>query len=308
MKKLEIKDISEMLGTDIENLGVNCINLINSLDLHYEELPNNVEKEFVLEIIKKIDSDKQIIGADSRTDVWLNGWQENLDDFKANKNKESIVPKFIRPNGIVRLNGKFCKTSNPFFERDFAKVIQTHLYDKLITSDIEEVHEFGCGSGFNLINLSEVNKEVKLYGSDFVQSSVELLGELSNHYNIDLKSQLFNMLLPDYNYNIGENSCVFTHGSIEQLADKFENFINFLIYKKPKICFHIEPVCEVYNTNELFDYLQYRFHKKRGYTSGLLPYLIDKEKQGEIKNLFYKRVHFGSKFMEGYTIITWRPS
>ena len=79
-----------------------------------------------------------------------------------------------------------------------------------------------------------------------------------------------------------------------------------LFSKKPKVCFHIEPVCEVYDTDNLFDYLQFRFHKKRGYTSGLLPLLQEKAKQGKIKELFCKRVGFGSKFMEGYTIISWK--
>lgn len=127
----------------------------------------------------------------------------------------------------VRINGKFCKPENPFFEKDFAKLIQTHLYDKMITEDIEEVHEFGCGSGFNLMNLSRINNKVKLYGSDFVESSVQLIQELSKHYNLNMVSKIFDMLKPDYSYNIGKNSCVFTHGAIEQLASNFEDFIDF---------------------------------------------------------------------------------
>tara|TARA_R100000664_G_C2760058_1_gene150671 strand:- start:7829 stop:8764 length:936 start_codon:yes stop_codon:yes gene_type:complete len=308
VKNLGLQKIAEMLGTVPESLGKNCINMINSIDLRYVELQNGDEEEFILDVLKKIDKDTQIIGAPERTNVWYNGWQENLKDFQHKKDKLSIVPKFIRPNNVVRLNGRFCKTINPFFERDFAKVIQLHLYDKLITEDIEEVHEFGCGSGFNLMNLSEVNKRISLHGSDFVESSVKLIKELSSHYGLNLHSQLFNMLKPDYTYQIGENSCVFTHGSIEQLDSKFERFVDFLIYKKPKICFHIEPVCEVYELNTLFDYSQFMFHKKRGYTSGLLPYLQEKQKEGVIKDLFFKRPCFGSKFMEGYTIISWSPT
>ena len=115
------------------------------------------------------------------------------------------------------------------------------------------------------------------------------------------------MKTPDYDYDIGKNSCVFTHGAIEQLAGDFENFIKFLIYKKPKVCFHIEPVSEVYEDDSLFDYLQKKFHKKRGYTSGLLPYLKQQQDAGLIENLEHKRIYFGSKFMEGYTLISWNP-
>jgi len=305
VKNLDLEQICLMLGTEVSELGEECIKFIKSVDLRYEELAGQEEQSFILDVLKKINNDTQIIGAPERTEVWLNGWQENLDSFKNSKDKSSIVPKFIRPNKVIRLNGKFCNTVNPFFERDFAKVIQLHLYHKHITSNIEEVHEFGCGSGFNLVNLADIRPGLRLHGSDFVESSVNLIKELASHYNLNLKSQQFNMLEPDYNYEIGHNACVFTHGAIEQLASKFENFINFLIYKKPKICFHIEPVCEVYDVDNLFDYSQYMFHKKRGYTSGLLPYLQEKEKLGIIKNLSFKRVSFGSKFMEGYTIISW---
>ena len=296
-----------MLGCKVSALGPNCTAFAKSLDLDYEELCSDTEREFILNLLKRIHEDSQKIGTPDRTDVWNNGWSENLRNFKAEKRKSSITPKFIRHGNIVRLNGKFCKTSSPFFERDFAKIIQFHLCDKLITESIDEVHEFGCGSGFNLLNLSEIKSNVKLHGSDFVPSSVNLIKELASHYNLNMDSSLFNMLQPDYNYNISENSCVFTHGAIEQLASKFENFIDFLIYKKPKICFHTEPVCELYDQDNLFDYLQFLFYKKREYTSGLLPYLQNKEKEGLIKNLFYKRVYFGSKFMEGYTIMSWSP-
>tara|TARA_A100000164_G_scaffold172358_1_gene153118 strand:+ start:5705 stop:6631 length:927 start_codon:yes stop_codon:yes gene_type:complete len=306
MKELTAKDLAKMLGTEVENLGTNCLEFFNSTDLAYQELNGDSEKKFILDILKKMEKDTQIIGAEGRRQVWFEGWQENLLDFKQNRNKTSITPKFIRPNNIVRINGKFCSPRNEFFEKDFAKIIQLHLYDKLITDDIDEVHEFGCGSGFNLVNLSEINKKVKLHGSDFVKSSVNLIKELAQHYDINMKSRVFDMMTPDYDYNIGSNSCVFTHGAIEQLASKHESFINFLISKKPKVCFHIEPVCEVYDTDNLFDYLQFRFHKKRGYTSGLLPLLQEKAKQGKIKELFCKRVGFGSKFMEGYTIISWK--
>ena len=305
IKDLSLEDIAQMLGAEVDELGEKCIELIKSFDFRYQILNAEAEHDFILDVFKKINNDTQIIGSPERTEVWMNGWQENLDSFLNNRDKSSIVPKFIRPNNVIRLNGKFCNTVNPYFERDFAKVIQTHLYHKHIDSTIDEVHEFGCGSGFNLINLSEIRPEINLYGSDFVESSVNLIKELAIHYDLNLKSEQFNMLQPDYNYKIGQNSCVFTHGSIEQLASKFENFVNFLIYKKPKVCFHIEPVCEVYNLDSLFDYSQYMFHKKRGYTSGLLPYLQEKEKLGIIKDVSFKRLYFGSKFMEGYTVISW---
>ena len=305
---LSLSEVAGMFGTSIENLSDSFIDYYNSLDMNYEIITKEEERALILDILKRMDSDSQVIGAPERTEVWRKGWEENLLDFKSSKNKQSIIPKFIRPNQIIRLNKKFVKTSNPFFEKDFAKLSQLHAYNKFITKDIDEVHEFGCGSGFNLISLSEEYPDLKIFGSDFVQTSVELINELSSHYNINLEGHFFDMIEPDYNYKMGSNSCVFTHGSLEQLANKYKNFINFLIYKKPKICFHIEPTIEVYDKEDLFDYLQIKFHNQRGYSTGMLSYLEEKQRLGLIKDLSCKRIFFGNKFMEGYTLTSWRTA
>ena len=307
METLTKKQIANFFGTKPEDLGPSFDSLYKTLDMTYRVVDGQERDNLILDILNKIDNDKQKIGAPERTGVWFDGWDENLKDFRSSLTTDSIVPKFIRPDNIIRLGGQFIEPSNKFFERDYAKLLQFFAYHKYITEDIKNVYEFGCGSGFNLINLSTTNKDLNLYGSDFVQSSVDLINEMGSHYDLNLTSKLFNMIEPDYEYEIKENSCVFTHGAIEQLAGNFKNFINFLVAKKPKICFHLEPTVEVYDKNSLFDHLQIKFHLKRGYTTGLLPYLRDLEKQGKIKDFYCKRVEFGSKFMEGYTLMSWRP-
>jgi hypothetical protein len=94
---------------------------------------------------------------------------------------------------------------------------------------------------------------------------------------------------------------------IEQIASKFEKFIDFLLEKKPELVVHIEPTYEVYDQDILFDYLAAKFHKKRGYTRGYLPRLKDLEINNKIEIIKIKRLDFGSLFMEGYTCIIWKP-
>jgi len=303
----------------LENLAVNfdCnkndfspefINFFHSLDMNYENLSKEERDKTLLEILNKLDSDKQKIGAPERTNVWYNGWKENLDSFMANKNIDDIVPKFIRPNKVVRYNGDFIKPSNPYFERDFAKLIQIYCYDNFVKKYCtDNVYEFGCGSSFNLMAMIEMDsdKEKHFYGSDFVETSVVLCSNLGKFYNLNLEGFLFNMIEPDKTIKIKENSTVFTFGAIEQLNSKFYNFIEYLIDNKPKICFHIEPTVENYDNNDLFDNLQIKFHKKRGYTQGLLPHLKKLDEEGIIKIVKNKRLNFGSKFMEGYHLYAW---
>lgn len=310
MKNITLEQLSKNFDCNPEDFSSTFVDFFNTLDMRYEALSESERDSVLLEILHKLKNDKQIIGAPERTQVWHDGWKENLDSFASSKSIEEIVPKFIRPNKVIRYNGNFIKPCNPFFERDFAKLIQIYCYDTYIkNTGVSNVYEFGCGSSFNLItmlNLSVDNGDaISFYGSDFVQSSVDLCNQLSEQFGYDLNGYLFDMIKPDYDCDIHSNSCVFTFGAIEQLDSKFENFIDYLLSKGPKVCFHIEPTIENYNPNDLFDYLQISFHSKRGYTQGLLPHLKNLESLGKIKILKNKRLNFGSKFMEGYHLYAW---
>ena len=307
MKTVTLEKIAELFGTDVDGLGEKCRNFYKTLDMRYEVVKGQQREDLILDILKKLDNDSQKIGAPERTKVWHDGWKENLDSFKEEKQLSSIVPKFVRPNKVIRFDMQFINPQNEYFERDFAKLIQFYIYNKVLTDDIENVYEFGAGSGFNLMNLIEFNPSLSLRGSDFVQSSVDLINEMGEHYNTSLTAKAFNMLEPDYNYDIKENSCIFTHGAIEQLASHVKNIVNFFVYKKPKICFHIEPTVEFYDDGNLFDYLQSKFHKQRGYSSGLVPYLQQLHEDKKIDIIECRRLFFGSKFMEGYNLVIWKP-
>ena len=115
------------------------------------------------------------------------------------------------------------------------------------------------------------------------------------------------MIEPDESLDIVPNSIAFTSGAIEQIASKFDKFLDFLLRKKPDLVVHIEPTYEVYDQDNLFDYLAAKFHAKRGYTQGYLPKLKALEAEGKIELIKVKRLMFGSLFMEGYTYMVWRP-
>jgi SAM-dependent methyltransferase len=277
------------------------------------DLPTAEEyQDIILNILLKIENDRQVIGAPEREHIWQSGWKENLDAFLKNKSMDQIVPKFIRSNKVIRYNGNFIKPQNPYFEKDFVKLIQIYTYDRFIYDKVSQVYEFGCGSCFNLVALIDLDSERKLkfFGSDFVQSSVDLCNHIANYYKEKtgltvLRGDLFNMKYPDRHYTIMSQSCVFTFGAVEQLASEFNHFLYYLIKQRPKIIFHIEPVMENYDKNKLFDHLQIRFHQKRGYTKGLLPSLEYLETQGIIRLLVSNRLGFGSEMFEGYHLMAW---
>ena len=122
-----------------------------------------------------------------------------------------------------------------------------------------------------------------------------------------MTGHLFDMRSPDEKLEIANNSAVVTIGTIEQLAGDFEAFLQFLLKRSPALCIHVEPTIELYDEDSLVDYLAVKFHRKRGYTQGFLPRLQQLQNQGKIEILKVKRLFFGSLFMEGYSLIIWKP-
>jgi hypothetical protein len=312
MPSITLIDFAQTFGCSIGDFSQPFLDHFKATDWSYEIPSPGVRDEIVLNILRKIENDQQVIGAPERTKVWHNGWKENLDAFLEKKNLDQIVPKFIRPNKIIRYNGGFIAPQNPYFERDFARLIQIYIYDRFIAGKVKNVYEFGSGSCFNLVALMELDtaREIKFFGSDFVQSSVDLCNQIGAYFESKtgvnvLRGDLFNMKYPNYDYQILPDSCVFTFGAIEQLASEFHHFLHYLIKQRPRIIFHVEPVVENYNPDDLFDHLQIRFHEKRGYTKGLLPSIQYLASQGVCRLVDSRRLNFGSEMFEGYHLIAW---
>jgi len=266
------------------------------------EITGKERDALILSILKRIDEDTQVIGAPERTQAWEDGWRENLEAFRANPCMESLVPKFVRPGQPVRIRQAFYQPDDPYHELKYIReVIHAFLLPHLRNCDW--IAEFGCGTGYNLFALAPALPYTSMAGYDFSPSAVKLVDIAANHFkrNTIIAGQ-FNMLEPsgDFIRDIG----AFTFGAIEQLASRFEPFIEWLIEQRPRVVCHVEPIVEFMDENNLVDWLGAKFHRKRGYTVGLLPYLKNHPK---IEVLHAERSWFGSVMFESYGRIVWRP-
>lgn len=306
--KVTLEDFARSFDVSVDEFSYVLKSFITKTDFSYR-LPDGEERDrVVLDVIKKIESDTQIVGAKERQDVWELGWNENLQDFiSGGYDLSKLVPKFFRFNQALRFNQNYIIPYNPNFELDYYSVIRRWLFEKYF-EEFDTVYEFGCGTGFNLASLAQLYPQKKLHGLDFVPSSVKIVNTLGEVYGWQLKGHLFNMLSPDKNLEIEPNSLVFTIGAVEQLAGKFEPFLQFLVKNSPRLCIHIEPTIELYDENNLVDYMAIKFHRKRGYTENYLTRLRELDAQNQIKIIKTKRLFFGNLYMEGYTLIVWKPS
>lgn len=305
-RELTVHDFACSFGTTTEDITEDCRELIKKIDFRYRIIKGEERDKVILNVLRKIETDKQVIGAPERTDEWEKGWHENLEEFiKSNYSLNKVTPKFIRPNRPIRFNQQYIMPADPNFEHDYFAVFRQWLFQKYL-KDFDPIYDFGSGSGFNLITLAEMYPEKTLHGLDFVPSSCDLINKIAEAYNWKMKGHIFNLRLPDDNFEIKSTGAVFTSGTIEQVASDFEPFLQFLLKKSPAICIHIEPTIELYDEEKLIDYLAIRFHRKRGYSEGYLPRLKKLEAEGKIKIIKVKRLFFGSLYMEGFTLIIWK--
>lgn len=304
--EITLEDFARSFGTTADDIGEKCSDIINRTDFTYSIIEGAERDTLILNILKQIESDQQVIGAPERQQVWNKGWEENLNEFiSSNYDLNKLVPKFIRYGQPLRFNRQYIQPSTPAFELNYFVVFRQWLFKTFFTS-VSHIYEFGCGTGFNLVSIAQLYPDKRLYGLDFVPSSVDLINKIANHYKYNLSGHLFDMISPDLSFTLEKGSAVLTIGAIEQLASKFEAFLEYLIDQPVSLCVHVEPTIELYDENNLVDYLAIKFQGKRGYTRNFLPYLKSLEENKKVEILKVKRLFFGSFFMEGYNCIVWR--
>lgn len=93
---------------------------------------------------------------------------------------------------------------------------------------------------------------------------------------------------------------------MEQIGVNFKKYVNFLIKNKPKLVINIEPINELMDKTLILDYLSVKYSQKRNYLEGYYSYLKTLEKKKSIKIIEVKKSHFGSLYINGYSIIVWK--
>ena len=256
----------------------------------YSYLTKKEEDQAIIQIIDTLLDPSLVCSGPHRKKQWEKGWEQNLKEG-------SIEPHYFGKYKINRLNGRFVKALDKNYERDMLYTIVDHITDKYL-KNIDDVYEFGCGTGHILQRIRQQNYEIELHGLDWTKSSQKILDKLGIwNCNFDFFKPSSLKLLP--------NSAVYTVAALEQLGTNYKKFVSYLLKVKPSIIIHIEPIEELLDPTNLLDNLSLKYFKKRKYLSGYLTYLRKLEKCGKIRIIETKRSGIGSLFIEGYSIIIW---
>lgn len=278
---------------------------IRKCEFQYTELRESEYNEWIIYIIKTLLNPNIIKAGKYRQKQWENGWSENLEAFIKNKNINVLTPGYFGKYNVIRWKQRFIKPLKKDFEYNTLVIIVDWLFEKYFRN-VQSVYEFGCGTGYHLLRLREINNKARLYGLDWASASEKILTKIvKTGLMSNLKGYQFDFFNPNYNIVLDANSAVYTVAALEQTGKKFHKFIDYLLKNKPKICVHIEPINELLDENNLLDYLSIEYFKKRNYLSGFLDYLKKLERERKITIHQAQRTYIGSLFVDGYSVVAW---
>lgn len=255
-------------------------------------LTKQEEDKAIIQILDTLLDDSIPYSGAHRRKQWEKGWKENL-------KSGNQVPKYFDKYPVQRLDGKLVLGISRDYERQMLYKIVDRLAEKYL-SKYENVYEFGCGTGHNLWRIKKANPHALLHGFDWTESSNRIVRSLGFH------AEKFDFFNPP-RIKLNKNSGVYTVAALEQVGTDYRKFVRFLLNNKPSTVVHIEPIPELLDPSNLLDYLSIKYMEKRKYLSGYLKYLQSLEKQGKIRIIEARRSGIGSMFIDGYSIIVWRP-
>lgn len=304
---LNAKDFGEIFGVPGEKLSEDIKASVNQSDFSYHCLDANEVKGVALKIFKRIDSPDLGIAGVQGKERWIQGWQENLNNFvKSGYDVGELVPKFIRPNQPIRLFGDYVMPHDDNFELNFYSVYRRWLFSTYL-ADAKTIYEFGCGTAFNLVELARMYPDKILHGLEWVEPPIEIMRLLHERYNYNITGHLFDMFSPDRTLEVMPGSAFLAIGALEQLGTNFESFLDLVLEKKPSIFVHVDSLTELYDENNLSDYLALKHDIKRNYLRGYLTRLRELEKEGRVEIIKVQKVSCGGLYHDGYSHIIWRP-
>lgn len=299
-------DLTHYFALDEPELADDCREILRTRDFRYRKLEYSSRDAIVRDVVKRIVSGDFWISGKDKQHIWEDGWSENLEEYQDTKDILNLTPKFLQSKKVLRLGREYIEPVSRSFEFDIVDIFRRSIFRKYL-SGVAAIYEFGCGSCQHLPVLAELFPDKEIHGLDWAQASIKIIDKLVQEKGWKIDGHIFDLFSPDQGFELTKGSGIFTMGTMEQLGRDFEPFLQFLITKKPAVVFHIESMAELYDEDNLLDYLAKIYDGKRNYLTGLIHRLQELERGNEIDLIDIKRVYFGSMFHDSYSLVAWRP-
>ncbi|KAA0677909.1 class I SAM-dependent methyltransferase [Azospirillum brasilense] len=307
-KNLGVAELAELFGGSPDEVSRWCAPFLDAFDFRYTELAGAERDAMLLEAVKRLEPNAVSVAGQGRKPDWEAGWSENLTEFLAGGHQlDALVPKYIRPNEVVRLFGQYARPRAPHFIRNYTKTYRAWLAQRFF-ADAAAIYEFGCGPGSHVAYFAETFPEKPVVGLDWAAASVNIMEAIAGHYGWKVSGHRFDFFAPDHGIRLPEGTAVLTFGALEQVGTNHGPFLDYLLANKPLRCVHVEGINELYDEENLLDRLALRYHQQRNYLSNLLTRLQELEKAGRVVIESVHRQRFGTRFNDTFSHVVWRPA
>lgn len=300
-------DFMRMFGLGRDELPTAFLERIREADTTWRT-PTQAELEaYILDVVHRIHESGQARIPEENQEAFERGWRENFDAaLEQCITPDALRPRYFRDNKYLRYNKTLIVTDNLNLEYELFTLARLLIFPKYL-SPYPWVYEFGCGSCSNLLMLSDLFPDKRLCGLDWAPASVDIANLLAERMGRHIHGELFDMLNPPADFELEPESAVLTVHALEQLGERHEPWIEFLLRVRPAIVVNYEPILEFYDAANLWDYLALLYSRKRGYLSGYYTALQRLAKAGRVEILEARRSYFGGEMHEAYSLIVWRP-
>jgi len=242
-----------------------------------------------------------------RLQAWVSGWQENLEEYVASGQLRATLPRYFGKYNLIRLRDKLFQTKEPLTEAFILHELIYWCLKFLQTSgtDIRHVAEFGCGTGHNLVFLSQQREldPLRLSGLEWSSTGVRLLNEYSNKFTSEISGHFFDFNCPKItSFSPGDAFVGMTVASLEQVGENFRPFLEYCLSSGMTHLINIEPIRELMGSHGL-SRQSIGYATRRNYLEGYHEYVHNLARTGRIEVLAEYESIFGSKFINGYGIM-----
>ena len=278
---------------------------LNSLSVRKLSLD---ERDAVLQILDRLFDNPHQAAGKHRLQQWDTGWTENLKLLETSRDLSSLVPGYYNKYPFIRLGGDLFHSLTPDTENNSVRMLMHYIYERFLC-DSQSICELGCGTGHHLIQLAQIDSRKDYHGFDWATSSQAILKLVQS---IEPSFSLFGHRLDFFDPfsscgSIPKGSAIFTFAALEQIGCNHTHIIDYLISAQPSIVIHLEPISELLNSSNLLHFLSIKYFQKRNYLSGFLTALQHQSSEGNIDILHAEPTGVGSMFIEGYSMVVWKP-
>tara|TARA_R100000664_G_scaffold8581_1_gene14107 strand:- start:9793 stop:10701 length:909 start_codon:yes stop_codon:yes gene_type:complete len=237
---------------------------------------------------------------------WQDDWFSVLQNLRTNNdNVKSIIrPKWFRKNAFVNIQNCLSLTETPYLDWEYQLITRQMLFYTHL-KDIDNICEFGSGSGTNFYLINQILQDKNFILSDISVTSLKIIQELKRKLNRNNLTYSNIDIEQDIDLELPDNTAVITTSVLEQIGDNYNNFINFILKEKPQIVINVEPIVELLDSKNGFDNVMNLYCEKRKYLTGYLTELEKLEKQKKIKIIMKKRTMVSGTFIEN-SVLIWK--